>query len=653
MDRIKTILFMLGAMLFVTMNAQEIIKSPDGAITVEIAYSKAFEISVFVDGTSVIKSIKPALQIVGHRDFNGGERPLSIRKESINKRNETTWSTKNKTVVDHYNLVDLEFANYNLQVRVYNNGWAYRFISRLDGQIMVKDEKLDIEFAQDFISYLPEEKSLISHFENYYQKLPISDIETETMAGLPFLFTDEKGLSVSVTEADLYDYPNLFLKKTTSGFQSLLPRYVLETVPLKEGQDRLEAIQKEADFIAKTDGKRTFPWRVFMISQNDKEIIENDLVYNLSSPLKLKETNWIRPGKVSWEWWNAHNISGVDFKSGLNTETYKYYIDFASEFGLEYIIMDEGWSKSTLNVMEPNPNINMEELVSYAKSKNVGIILWSLWRPLDEQMDALLKRYADWGVKGIKIDFIQRADQYITQFYERLAKKAADYHLVLNFHGGMKPSGMDKAYPNILNYEAVKGMENVKWEGNKVDPNHDIILPFTRMTAGIMDYTPGGMDNVHEENFVPRYYQPMVLGTRAHHLALYVIFESPLQMMADSPTNYYKEKESALSISEIPTVWDKTVVLDAEIGKHVLLARQKDETWFVGAIVGSHPKELTLDFSFLGEGDYILTAFEDGVNSDRNAKDYKKIEKTVTKKSKYNIKMNKGGGWVGKVVKKN
>ena len=506
---------------------------------------------------------------------------------------------------------------------------------------------MNLQLGKDYTCYLPEEESLISHFENYYEKLPTSAIESGTIAALPTLFTNEKGISFSVTESNLYDYPNLFLEKTESGFKSKFPKYVLKTQKLKAGQDRLEAIEEAAPFIAKTKGKREFPWRVFMIAENDKEIIENNLVYQLASPLKLKDPSWIKPGKVAWDWWNANNVYNVDFKSGINTETYKYYIDFASEFGLEYIILDEGWSKSTLNVMEPNEDIDMEELTAYAEAKNVGIILWSLWRPLDENMEALLSKYEAWGIKGVKVDFIQRADQYVTNFYERLAKSAAAHHLLVDYHGGMKPSGMRRAYPNIINYEAVKGLENDKWE-DLITPEHDLTIPFTRMTAGILDYTPGGMDNAHKENFAVRFDRPMTLGTRAHQIALYTIFEAPLQMLADTPSSYYENRESAEFISKIPVVWEETKVLDAKIGDYLIIARKNGDSWYVGAITDDSARTFEIDLSFLDDNtNYQLDWIEDGKNSDKVAKDYAKKSAKLTSEDKIEIKMNKGGGWIG------
>ncbi|MFC6859558.1 glycoside hydrolase family 97 protein [Zunongwangia atlantica] len=641
------ILFIAILGVFTNVFSQEEITSPNNHIKIEIEHDNELYLKVYLNNEELIEKVNPKMEFTGGKSFGAGDKLKNLSTKTVDEEIEAVVPVKSKLIRDHYNLLKMSFKNYDFEVRVYNNGWAYRFVSKLKGEIEVLDEQMNLQLGKDYTCYLPEEESLISHFENYYEKLPTSAIENGTIAALPTLFTNEKGISFSVTESNLYDYPNLFLEKTENGFKSKFPKYVLKTKELKPGQDRLEAIEEAAPFIAKTKGKREFPWRVFMIAENDKEIIENNLVYQLASPLKLKDPSWIKPGKVAWDWWNANNVYNVDFESGINTETYKYYIDFASEFGLEYIILDEGWSKSTLNVMEPNEDIDMEELTTYAEAKNVGIILWSLWRPLDENMEALLSKYEAWGIKGVKVDFIQRADQYVTNFYERLAKSAADHHLLVDYHGGMKPSGMRRAYPNIINYEAVKGLENDKWE-DLITPEHDLTIPFTRMTAGILDYTPGGMDNAHKENFAVRFDRPMTLGTRAHQIALYTIFEAPLQMLADTPSSYYENRESAEFISKIPVVWEETKVLDAKIGDYLIIARKNGDSWYVGAITDDSARTFEIDLSFLDDNtNYQLDWIEDGKNSDKVAKDYAKKSAKLTSEDKIEIKMNKGGGWIG------
>ena len=359
---------------------------------------------------------------------------------------------------------------------------------------------------------------------------------------------------------------------------------------------------------------------------------------------------WIslKPGKVAWDWWNWNNIYGVDFRAGINTETYKYYIDFASKYGIEYVILDEGWYKlgNLLNVV---PEINVEELVTHGKAKNVGIILWVIWKTLDDQLEEALDQFVKWGVKGIKVDFMQRDDQWMVNYYYKIAREAAKRHLVVDFHGAYKPTGLIRTYPNVLTSEGVRGLENSKWSKDDPSPGHNVTIPFIRMLAGPMDYTPGAMINATTEQFQPIFNRPMSQGTRCHQLAMYVVYESPLQMLCDSPSNYLRELECMEFLSRVPTVWDDTRVLDAKIGEYILLARKSGNDWYVGAMTNWTARELEVDFSFLDAGNYNIEIYQDGINADRNAMDYKKVVRTVAKNEKLNIHLAPGGGWIARL----
>ncbi|MDZ7723815.1 MAG: glycoside hydrolase family 97 catalytic domain-containing protein [candidate division KSB1 bacterium] len=422
---------------------------------------------------------------------------------------------------------------------------------------------------------------------------------------------------------------------------------VLETRPADDAPDRNQVIVREADYIAKVKPRQKLPWRVFMLADQDKELLTNDLVFQLSRPLQIENPDWIKPGTVAWDWWNALNIYGVDFESGINTETYKYYIDFASEYGLDYIILDEGWSQSTTNIKESNPDIDIHELVRYGEEKNVGVILWMLWGPLNRDMQEILERYADWGVKGIKVDFMQRSDQDMVLFYERCARIAAENQLLVNYHGAFKPTGLRRAYPNVVNFEGVKGLENCKWT-DVITPEHDVTLPFIRMAVGPMDYTPGAMDNAHPVNFSARFTRPMSQGTRCHQAAMYVVYEAPLQMLSDSPSNYYREPETTEFISSIPTVWDSTVVLAAKVADYIAVARRHNDVWYVGAMTDGSPRTIILNLSFLSTGTYQADIMQDGTNAAKNAIDYERVKKQVTAETRLEIHMAPGGGWAGK-----
>ena len=403
-------------------------------------------------------------------------------------------------------------------------------------------------------------------------------------------------------------------------------------------------VEKPAAYIAKTQGTRAFPWRVMMITDNDAALVESDLVYRLASPNKIIDFFWIQPGKVAWDWFNALNIKGVDFESGLNTATYKYYIDFAAAYKIPYIILDEGWS-ATDDLLKVNPDIDLPELLKYAEQKNVGIILWVVWLTLDNQLQPALDQFQKWGVKGIKVDFMQRDDQKMVNYYEKVASEAAKRRLLVDFHGSYKPTGFGRTYPNVLTREGVHGLENNKW-ASTVTPEHNVTLPFTRMLAGPMDYTPGAMINSTQKQFHPIWDKPASQGTRCHQLAMYVVYESPLQMLADNPSNYYGEPESMEFLQEVPATWDETKVLAAKVADYIIVARKNDGKWYIGGMTDWTPREIEIDLSFLDAGLHQMKIIKDGANADKDATDLKVENKTVSSTDKMKISMAPGGGWV-------
>ena len=627
--------------------------SPDKNIAVTVHVNDNITWSVSLKNNLILENNSVSLNL--GQDKILGRNPKVIRKnlQQVNQVIYPVVPTKKSNIYDNYNELTLTFKNnYSLVFRAYDQGLAYRFVTSLKDSVEVFDEEMTMNFAGNTTSYFPLEDRMVSHYERLYKKLDVTTITDKQFASLPVFFKNQDGINVLFTEADLYDYPCMFLQGTGSNsLKAIYPKYVLEAKPTERNGDRNEIIAKEAAYIAKNSGSRKFPWRVFYVADNYANLLENDLVYQLSSPLKLDNSDWIKPGKVAWDWWNANNVYGVDFNSGINTETYKYYIDFASAFGLDYIILDEGWSKTTTDVMEGNPDLDVKELIRYSKEKNVGIILWLLWKPLDQNTGQILDTYATWGVKGIKVDFMQRADQYMVNYYERIALEAAKRQLVVDFHGAFKPTGLRRAYPNVLSREGVKGLENSKWSKD-VTPEHDVTLPFTRMMSGPMDFTPGAMDNAQEDNFFPRFTRPMSQGTRCHQIAMYVVYESPLQMLCDDPSNYYHNRECAEFISNIPTVWDTTVVLDAEIADYIVLARRNDTKWYIGAMTNWTEREFNIDFSFLQPGNYDMEIMQDGLNANKIAIDYKRANEEITNQSILKIKLAKGGGWVAIITKK-
>jgi alpha-glucosidase len=631
---------------------QYTIASPDGKLSLHVETGKQIRWSATLAGKPVILP-SPVSLVVNGAELGINAKPVKTKKQQVNQNITAEVARKSKIVSNNYNELLLEFkGDYALVFRVYNDGLAYRFKTAFKKDIEINTEKLAVNFPQQTKVLFPEEETLQSDYERPYLDMDLSAVKEGHFCSLPMLATTQAGTRVLVTDADMLNYPNLFLTGTGGNtLTAKFPLAVLNVVPAERNPDRMEKILKEADYIAKRPGTGTLPWRVFAITDDDRTLAENDMVYKLSTPSVLKETGWIKPGKASWDWWNFNNIYGVDFNAGLNTETYKYYIDFAAKYKLEYIIMDEGWSVSTTDLTTARSSINMPELISYGKSKNVGIILWALWKPLDKDMDKLLDIYAGWGIKGIKVDFMQRGDQWMVNYYERLAKACADRKMLVDFHGAYKPAGLHRKYPNVMSHEGVKGAEQNKWT-HSITPEHNLTIPFTRMVAGPMDYTPGAMNNANRSSFRDMFETPMSMGTRCHQLAMYVVYESMLQMLADSPTNYYKENESTEFIAQIPVTWDETHVIAAKVGDYIVTARKNGDTWYVGGMTDWTPRELTLDFSFLPAGNYEAEIMQDGMNAARNGNDYKKIIQAISPASKLNIKMAPGGGWAAIIKKK-
>ncbi len=644
------LLFVLFSLLTINLAAKDYtVSSPNGKILTTVNTDDEIHWSASVDGQPIFKNCKMNLTIDGEV-LGESVKVRKIKRSSISEQVKVIVPVKSKIIKDEYNQLSIQFKNdFSVVFRVFDNGITYRFETSKKGEIIINNETVDLNFSDNYPILFPEEQSLLSHYERLYIDEKLSALNAGRFCSLPTLVKATQNIKIGITEADLFDYPGLFLEATGStSLKSKFPYVIFES---KSKGDRDVEIIKQADYIAKTNGSRTFPWRVFMISEEDKQLVENQLVYLLSRDCQLENTSWIKPGLVAWDWWNDNNIYGVDFKSGLDNQTYKYYIDFASRYGIPYIILDEGWSKTTTNVLEPNPNIDINELVQYGKERNVELILWSLWGAVNKHMDDILDQFAKWGIKGLKVDFMAQAGQEMVNFYERTAQACADRELLVDFHGAYKPAGLRRAYPNVINYEGVKGLENCKWS-DVITPEHNVTLPFTRMLAGPMDYTPGAMRNAQHKDFKISHSNPMSMGTRCHQLAMYVVYDAPLQMLSDNPSNYYREEESIRFLSKMKTVWDDTKILDAKVGDYIVTARKSGNDWYIGAMTDADSRTLEIDLSFLDEGDYELEIMQDGINADKAAIDYTYMTKTADKNTKIIIPMASGGGWAAICKKK-
>jgi alpha-glucosidase len=546
-------------------------------------------------------------------------------------------------------------GNYGVIFRVYNDAVAYRFFTKKPGEIIIKNEEANFNFTEDYKVFVPiqwdyrDGKNFNSSFEALYREINLSKFPKDSLAFLPVLIDVGQNKKVEVLEADLENYPGMYLdlNETGKGLKGVYAPYPLETYV--KGLNIIPI--RRADYIARTDGTRSFPWRVTVISEQDKDLLNCDIVQKLASPSRISDISWIKVGQVSWDWWNNMNISHVDFRAGMNTASYKYFIDFASGYKIPYIILDGGWNTRG-DLTRARPEINLEELVAYGNQKNVGLIVWASWQDILAQKEKAFPYYNKTGIKGMKIDFIDRDDQVAVASTYEIAKLAAEYKLLVDYHGVFKPTGLQRTYPNVVGYEGVKGMENVKWANEDV-PRYDVTIPFIRNQAGPMDYTPGAMRNSNMANFRAINSMPMSKGTRVHQMAMYVVFEVPIQMLSDNPTIYMREKECTDFITKVPTTFDETVPLDGKVAEYVAIARMKGDTWFVGAMTNWTPRELTIDFSFLGDGNYKAEVFRDGINSDRDATDYKKEVINIKKGDKLTVKLMNGGGWTARIEKTN
>ena len=631
--------------------AQESIQleSPDGQIKVEINLDKQISYNLMVDDKLTMKNCSFSMEIENQGVLGIESKLKKSTTKQVNEIINPIIKQKTSAIIDHYNELTLAFKNYKIVFRAYNNGIAYRFQTGYKKDIKVLSEANNFYFTAPAKVYFAEEESFLSHNERSYSYLDLDSITEARFGSLPTLVEPTSGPKILITESDLVDYPGMWLKGSKMhGLSATFPHAALK-VALREGSDRTEEVTETAQYLAVTQGTRSFPWRILMVARNDGDLITNQLSYQLAGDLQLEDASWIKPGKVAWDWWNYNNIYGVDFEAGVNTETYKYYIDFASKYGLEYIILDEGWYELG-DLMKVVPEIDVEELVAYGKEKNVGIILWVVWKTLDVQLEESLDQFEQWGVKGLKIDFMQRDDQWMVNYYHRMAKEAAKRHLLVDYHGAYKPSGLRRMYPNVMTREGVKGLEHNKW-GDDITPEHNVTIPFIRMVAGPIDYTPGAMVNAQKKNFEAIWNRPMSMGTRCHQLAMYVVYESPLQMLADNPSNYMREAESTEFIASVPVVWDDTKVLEAKVGDYIGLARKSGDEWFIGFMSDGEAREFEIDFSFLDDGEYTIEYFADGTNAHRYASDYKKQMQKISAGDKLNIKLAPGGGWAARIVK--
>lgn len=658
-----TVLFLcVISVLAVQAQKQFKLVSPDGKLQSEINVGKQLTYNIVCNGRQVLADSPLSMTLTDGTVVGGNLSFGGVSRKSVDGEIASPFY-RSATMAEQYNELTLRFAkNWSVVFRAYNDGIAYRFVSKGKKPFCVANEEVDYRFPADVTVHAPYVKAragkdveaqFFNSFENIYTTASLSGLDRNRLIFLPMAAEAGNDVKVCITESALEDYPGMYLNKAGEGHRltgvfAPYPKRVEQG-----GHNQLQMLVKEREaYIAKVEQPRGFPWRVAIVTTSDKDLAACNLSYLLGEPSRLDDISWVKPGKVAWDWWNDWNLYGVDFQTGVNTETYKAYIDFASSKHIEYVILDEGWAVNLqADLMQVVKEIDLKELVDYAKSKNVGIILWAGYYAFDRDMENVCRHYAAMGVKGFKVDFMDRDDQQMTAFNYRAAETCARYKLLLDLHGTHKPAGLNRTYPNVLNFEGVNGLEQMKWSPDTLNQvKYDVMIPFLRQVSGPMDYTQGAMRNAAKGNYSPCNSEPMSQGTRCHQLALYMVLDSPFNMLCDSPSNYLREAECTDFIAGVPTVWDETRILAAEMGEYIITARRKGDTWYVGGITDWTVRDLEVDCSFLPDGKVAsATLFKDGVNAHRAGHDYKMEQLQVNHRTRMKIHLAPGGGFAMKI----
>lgn len=651
---ILSLLLLIGNASFAAKEKKYVLSSPDGTLKVEISAGNELAYQVMHGNDTILSHSNIGLVLENGTIVGKTPRITGERRRKIKDNMESPFY-RFKEFVATGNELDLKLkGGFGIIFRAYNEGVAYRFYTTQSSDIIIKEEQAEFNFKEDYTAYLPyttnDKKPMAMAYQNVYDIIPLSKAQPK-LAFLP-VTVDCGSVKLTLLESDLEAYPDMFVQSQQGkyGLKGVFAPYPAKTdfYPWR----KQEYVTETTDFISRSRGSRSYPWRVLAITEKDTDMPVNNLVYALASPNRIGDTSWIKTGKVAWDWWNDWNLKGVPFKAGINMDTYKYYIDFASRNGLEFIVLDEGWyAPKSGDMLTVIPELDLPELIAYGKSKGVEIVLWTVFNVLDSQLEAACKKYADMGIKGFKVDFLDRDDQTAVEMVYRIAEMTARYKLTLDLHGIYKPTGINRTYPHIINFESVFGMEEVKWTDIKNNmPLYDVTFPYIRMMAGPVDYTPGAMRNATKADWRAMYYTPASMGTRCHQLAAYIVHDSPFTMLCDAPTNYLNEQECVDFIASLPVEVDSTFIASGELGKYIVTVRKKDVNWYIGGMTNWDERDVQLDFSFLPEGmSYTAVLFKDGVNANKQAEDYRKETIRIDKDSRLTLHLASGGGFAMKL----
>lgn len=641
-----------GLMIFSSSISQEsfILYSPDSSLQLEVRAKEKL--------TYVLYAGKNILQTNNGIDLellNGPKlsNNLSVKKHKYSNTSEIVAVPvpyRRKNIDNQYNQLALTFKQpFSIEFRLFNNGMAYRIGTGFRDSILIKNETVDFSFeAPPQIWYPHIEKQndrdiFHTSFEGQYKKIALHLLPDTLITYAPVVVSLNNGYHLGITDANLYEYPGMFLKQNNGNLSGVFAPYPAKE-KMTEGEFPQLIVEQRANYIARIKGTRMLPWRVVMVAKNDIDLPANDLVYLLSDPSKIKDASWVKTGKGTDEWINGISLFNVPFVAGINTDTYKFYIDFAKKFGFNQIMLDAGWSNYK-DLFDINPNINMDTLSDYAKKNNVRLMLWTLCSTLDKQLDSALQQFNKWGVQSIMTDFMDRDDQKMVNFYHRIAEACANHKITVMFHGAFPPKGFNRTWPNVVTHEGVLGAEWNIWS-DLATPEHNVAIAFTRMLAGPLDYEPGLLLNAQKDQFRSIAKNPMSMGTRCHQLAMFAVYDSPLQIFSGNPSQGVKEPAFMNLLGSIPTTWDDTKILQGKIGEYIITARKKDNDWFIAGMNNEAPREITLTLDMIENKNYSATICRDGLNAHSYGSDYTIVEQTVKHNEQLKINMAPGGGFL-------
>jgi alpha-glucosidase len=629
--------------------------SPDSSIRLEIKTKEKLSWHLYSGKEFLAQSTNVDLQLKDQKKLSD---KLVVSSHRYTRSNETIIVPipyRRKMIADKYNQLELIFKEpFSIQFRLYNDGMAYRIGTKFKDSIIIEKENALFEVeanAAIWFAHIDKRQNVDrfhTSFEAIYAKQNLSAISDTMLTYAPVTVSLTNGYHLAISDAGLFDYPGMFLQKKGDGLQGVFAPFATKE-KLMEGEFPQYVVTERADYIAKTKGTRMLPWRAVLIAKKDIDLPTNDLLYILGDRSQVDDVSWIKYGKGTDEWITGINLFNIPFKAGLNTVTYKYYIDFAKRFGFDQVMLDAGWS-DVKDLFKINPDIDMNELVVYAKQNNIRLMLWTLCSTLDKQLDSALKQFNKWGIASIMTDFMDRDDQKMVNFYHRIAKACAENKISIMFHGAFPPKGFNRTWPNAITQEGVLGAEWNIWS-ELATPDHNVAIAYTRMLAGPLDYEPGLLLNAQKDQFRPIGKNPMSIGTRCHQLAMFAVYDSPLQIFSGNISQGLKEPEFMQLLGNIPTTWDETKILQGKVGEYIVTARKKGNDWYIAALNNSVPRDITMQLDFLIDGNYKTTICKDGLNAHNYGADYELVEKTFQKNEPVTIHLAPGGGFIIRLIK--